>query len=124
MRIVVIDDSSVFRERVTRHLAQDPAMQVVGHAADGEEALRVIDEARPDVVLLDIYMPVADGFAVLRHMNDRPTDTKVIVLTSNLSPVVQERCATLRADAVIDKADTGLKLLPTLKMWQTAGELS
>lgn len=118
MKIVVVDDSETFRHRVKRHLAEDPTIEIVGEAADGEAALRVIEQLRPDVVLLDLYMPIADGFDVLRHLKDRQAATKVIVLSSDTSSVVQQRCASLRADAVIDKADTGLRLLPILRTFQ------
>jgi DNA-binding NarL/FixJ family response regulator len=118
VRIVIVDDSDAFRQRVTRHLAQNPEIEVVGEAADGEAALRVIEELRPDVVILDLFMPTTDGFGVLRQLKRGAEPVKVIVLTNDLSTLVHQRCASLRADAVIDKADTGLQLLPILRLFQ------
>lgn len=118
MRIVLVDDSEQFRYRVKRHLAEDPTMEIVGEAQDAETALCMIDRLRPDLVLLDIYMPIADGFEVLRHVKEWLEPTKVIVLTSDASEIVRQRCASLRADMVIDKGDAGLQMLPALRRFQ------
>ncbi|MDP3717517.1 MAG: response regulator transcription factor [Acidobacteriota bacterium] len=118
MRIIVVDDSETFRRSVKRHLAEDPAVEIVGEAADGDAALLEIDRLRPDVVLLDLYMPTIDGFSVLRHVKKHFASIRVIVLTSDASADVRQRCMTLQADAVIDKGDTGLLVLPTLWEFQ------
>jgi two-component system chemotaxis response regulator CheB len=113
--LLVVDDSAAFRRRVTRHLDEDCAIAVVGQADNGADALREIDRLRPDVVLLDLYMPPPDGFEVLRAVKRRFHETCVVVLTSDTSPLVRERCETLSADAVIDKADAATLMIPTLR---------
>lgn len=116
MRIVVVDDSETFRQRVKRHLGEDPTITIVGEAGDGEAALRVIKELRPDVVLLDLSMPNADGFGVLRQVKEQSDAIRVIVVTGDASAMVRQRCVGLRADAVIDKADAGAEMLAALRM--------
>lgn len=116
MRIVLVDDSEVFRTRLKRHLADDPSLVIVGEANNGEAALLLIEQLRPDVVILDLYMPVVDGFAVLRRIRDWLESTRVVVLTSDPSALMQLRCLSLGADAVIGKADADVALLPALRV--------
>src|SRR5262245_52076169 len=65
LRVVIVDDEELARRGLRRDLAADPGIEVVGECADGFEAVRVVAETRPDVVLLDIQMPRLDGFEVL-----------------------------------------------------------
>src|SRR5690606_14222565 len=65
VRVVIVDDEPPARAKLRRFLAADPRVAIVGEAGDGEEAVRVIEEQRPDVVFLDIRMPGLDGFDVL-----------------------------------------------------------
>lgn len=65
IRVVVVDDEAPARTKVRRFLADDPDAEIVGEAADGPEAIRTVQEVRPDVVLLDVRMPGADGFEVV-----------------------------------------------------------
>lgn len=74
VRVLVVDDSSFFRRRVSEILNADPGIEVVGTAADGEEGIRETLRLRPDVITMDIEMPVLDGIsAVRRIMQERPT---------------------------------------------------
>lgn len=115
LRLLVVDDSSAFRSRVRRHLADDPAIDVVGEVDNGADALREIEDLQPDVVLLDLSMPPPDGFSVLCIVKRQFQSTKVVVLTSDASPMVRGRCDALLADAVIDKGQTAELLIPTLR---------
>jgi len=74
VRALVVDDSSFMRKSLTHILESDRSIEVVGVAANGLEAIRKVKQLRPDVVLLDIEMPVMDGLAALSHiMAERPT---------------------------------------------------
>src|SRR5690554_4909939 len=73
IRVLVVDDSSFFRRRVSEILNAAPEIEVIGHAADGEEAIIQARKLRPDVITMDIEMPVLDGIsAVRRIMAERP----------------------------------------------------
>ena len=84
IRILLVDDHSVVRQGLKMFLALDPDLDVVGEAADGAEALRLARELQPDVVLMDLLMPVMDGIAATGVIRGELPDTEVIALTSVL----------------------------------------
>ena len=73
IRVLVVDDSVVFRRLVSEELARDPALEVVGTAANGRIALAKLAQLNPDLVILDIEMPEMDGLADARRSCARPT---------------------------------------------------
>lgn len=70
IRTLVVDDEQLARERLTGFLDKLPGVDLVGQAADGVEALRLIEETHPDLVFLDVQMPGMDGFEVLKSLRD------------------------------------------------------
>ncbi|MEV4517033.1 response regulator transcription factor [Dactylosporangium sp. NPDC049525] len=82
IRVLIVDDHQVVRQGLRFVLEQEPDCTVVGECADGDAALRQIDAARPDVVLLDMVMPGLDGMGVLHALRDRADRPAVVVLTS------------------------------------------
>lgn len=84
IRILLVDDHNVVRQGLRMFLGLDADMEVVGEASDGAEALRLAKELKPDVVLMDLVMPVMDGIAATRAIRSELTDVEVIALTSVL----------------------------------------
>ncbi len=82
IRILLVDDQAMFREGLRTLLATQSDFEVVGEAAHGEEALRLCPTARPDVVLMDLRMPVLDGVAATRRLRAGHPEVRVIVLTT------------------------------------------
>ena len=105
MTLLLVDDSPAFRDRLRRMLSVCPGVEIAGEAGDGATALARIGWLRPDAVLLDLHMPGTDGFGVLRELKTRGSNIPVIVLTSDVTESVRERCSVLGAYAVIDKQD-------------------
>ncbi|NMC00995.1 MAG: response regulator transcription factor [Chloroflexi bacterium] len=82
IRIVLVDDQAMFREGLRTLLATQPDFEVVGEAANGGEALRLCATCQPEVVLMDLRMPVLDGVAATRQLHALYPDVRVIVLTT------------------------------------------
>ncbi|MBO0829570.1 MAG: response regulator transcription factor [Streptosporangiales bacterium] len=86
IRVLVVDDHPVVRQGLRVFLDIQDDLQVVGEAADGSEVAALVDELRPDVVLLDLKMPGVDGVETLRLLRDRPDAPRVLVVTSFTDP--------------------------------------
>jgi DNA-binding NarL/FixJ family response regulator len=81
IKVLLADDHSMVREGLRRLLAEDPEFNIVGEAADGSQALSLVKQLQPDVVLMDINMPVTDGIAATRQITEQWPHIPVIVLT-------------------------------------------
>jgi two-component system chemotaxis response regulator CheB len=84
IRVVVIDDSAVMRRAITMLIERDPAIRVVGVARDGREAIGLVERLRPDIVTMDVRMPVMDGLEATEHLMAY-CPTPIIVLTASLA---------------------------------------
>jgi DNA-binding NarL/FixJ family response regulator len=82
LRIVVADDQASVREGLVAMLGLLPDIDVVGAAADGEQALQVVARTRPEAILLDLHMPVLDGIETTRRLAERHPDVAIVVLTT------------------------------------------
>jgi DNA-binding NarL/FixJ family response regulator len=82
IRLLIVDDQALFREGLRTLLSVQPGMEVVGEAGNGEEALRQAAALEPDVVLMDLQMPVMDGAAATRRLKTQQPSVRVIVLTT------------------------------------------
>ena len=81
IRLVVVDDHALFRRGLVGLLDEMTEFQVVGEASNGQDALPVIESARPDIILLDINMPVLDGIQTLVAIRKLHPEQKVLMLT-------------------------------------------
>jgi DNA-binding NarL/FixJ family response regulator len=83
IRVVVVDDHQIVREGLASLLDALDGIEVVGTAADGRDAIHVVGETAPDVVVMDIQMPHLDGIEATRHITGRQGSARVVMLTMN-----------------------------------------
>jgi len=82
IRVLLVDDQSLIRQGLKALLELEPDLQVLGEAENGQTAIALVETLQPDVVLMDIRMPVMDGVAATREIVERFANTKVLVLTT------------------------------------------
>ena len=105
VRVLLVDDSREFLDSASGFLAQDPRVLVVGRARDGQEGLRLAKEVAPDLVLMDLAMPVMDGLTATRAVKAWPTPPRIVILTLHDDPEYRRRADDAGADGFICKAD-------------------
>lgn len=115
MRVFVVDDSAVIRERLMRLLAENHKVQVVGEAGDARVALAAILETRPDVVLLDIHILNGNGIDLLSRLKREPVAPAVIILTDYPYPEYRQLCLDAGADFFLVKSTEFEQLVPALQ---------
>ncbi len=81
MRLLLVDDHKLFRQGLTHLLRDHPTLQVVGQAASGEEAIQMVRELLPEMVLMDVNMPGQNGIAALRQIRQEFPATRVVMLS-------------------------------------------
>ena len=114
VRVLIADDHPIFREGLKMFLGAAPGIEVVGEAADGEQAINMVAELRPDIVLLDVAMPVVPGLAVLQSLAVLNTGIRVLLLTASIERGERLRALQLGARGVVLKARTSDVLLKAI----------
>ena len=112
-RVLIVDDQALIRRSV-RTLLVANSLEVCGEAENGKRAIEKAMETQPDVVLLDISMPVMDGFEAAQELRRILPSTKIVFLTMFESAGFREK-ARLWSHAFVDKSVAGTELIPTVK---------
>lgn len=115
VRVLVVDDSAFFRRRITNLLDSDPDIEVIGSAMDGAQAIRRIKQLKPDVVTMDVEMPIMDGITAVKQIM-RQTPLPILMLSALTTAGAQASLDALEAGAVdvlpkpqgADKGDVAL----------------
>ena len=114
-RVMLVDDHQVMRDLLRDALEDTGEYQVVAQAADGEEAVRVVEEAAPDVIVMDVIMPVMDGIEACREITDRLPDTRVLMLTASNEQEAVVQSIAAGATGYLQKYSGKDQLLTTLR---------
>ena len=103
LRVLIADDHRLFAEALEAILAADERIEVVGQASDGSEAVELVRRLGPDLVLMDVSMPVLDGFEATREIRAESEDTRVLMLTGSNSRADVDRSRQAGASGYITK---------------------
>ncbi len=114
IRVLIADDHRLFAEALEAILADDARISVVGHASDGSEAVRLANELHPDVVLMDISMPVMDGIQAVRAIRDTDGDASILMLTGSNARSDVDRARQAGASGYVTKDRIAAELIDAI----------
>jgi DNA-binding NarL/FixJ family response regulator len=114
IRVLIADDHRLFAEALEAILADDERISVVGHAGDGGEAVRLAADLDPDVVLMDISMPVMDGIEAAEAIRAAGKDTCILMLTGSNSRADVDRARQAGAAGYVTKDRIAAELIDAI----------
>jgi len=115
LRMLVVDDSDIVRRLICQILQTQPDIEVVCEASDGEDAIRKVRVHRPDVVLMDITMPVMNGFDAARRVKHEFPLTLVLVVSQYDSAPFMREAIAAGASGYVVKDNASAELIPALR---------
>ena len=115
IRILVADDHAIVRMGLIALLATDGDIEVVGEAEDGKEAVKLAESTKPDVVVMDIMMPVMDGIDATAEIVRRVPGAKVLILTTSSSSDDYSRALAAGAHGIVVKRAANMELLSSIR---------
>ena len=113
--VMLVDDHQVMRDLLRDALENTGEFQVVAQAADGQEAVRLVQEAAPDVIVMDVIMPVMDGIEACREITELLPDTRVLMLTASNEQDAIVRSIAAGATGYLQKYSGKEQLIATLR---------
>ena len=114
LRVLIADDHRLFAEALEAILTTDERIEVVGQASDGEEAVELARTLDPDLVLMDVSMPVLDGFVATREIRSESEDVRVLMLTGSNSRADVDRSRAAGASGYVTKDRIASELVATI----------
>jgi DNA-binding NarL/FixJ family response regulator len=120
MRVFIVDDSSVVRERLVALLSDLQGIEISGQAENAAEAIQSIRGLSPDAVILDLQIRGGNGLDVLRDIKRRGASAVVLVFTNDPFPGSEQRCRDAGADYFFDKTTDVEKLIDSVKSLEQA----
>ncbi|MBE2219826.1 MAG: response regulator transcription factor [Ignavibacteria bacterium] len=121
IRIIIADDHHIFRKGILSIASEDSTVEVAGEASNGEEALRLVRELKPDIAILDIDMPVMSGLDAARRIKEEGLTTKVVILTIHKDKEYFDEALELDIKAYVLKESIANDLIDCIKQ-VAAGE--
>ena len=119
IRILLADEDSEFCARMAAALEQDENMELVGIAEDGGKALTAVQELRPDLLVIDLMLPVMDGVMVLSRLQEMEHRPATVVLSAFASPQVGAECSALGVSMFLRKPMEAERVCERIRLWRT-----
>jgi DNA-binding NarL/FixJ family response regulator len=114
--VMIVDDYAQVRQGLRLCLEQVmDDLEIVGEAADGLQAVQLAERLKPDVVLMDLEMPVMNGLEATRQIKDRHLAKGVIIVTCSIHSSAREQAMEVGADAFVEKATAARMLIPAIR---------
>jgi DNA-binding NarL/FixJ family response regulator len=110
VRVFLVDDVGAFRALMRFTLEEDPRIRVVGEASDGCSGVEGVEELKPDVVLLDLAMPVLDGFEAMPLILERSPGTTIVALSGFTAERMASLCIASGAHAYLEKGEDAARI--------------
>ena len=114
IRVLIADDHRLFGQALEAILAMDERLQVVGHAGDGSEAVQLALAVEPDVILMDIAMPLMDGFQATKQIRKQRPHACVLMLTGSNSRIDVDRAREAGAAGYVTKDRIAAELIDAI----------
>jgi DNA-binding NarL/FixJ family response regulator len=114
IRVLIADDHRMFAEALEAILASDRRLEIAGHAADGSQAVRVALKERPDVILMDIAMPIMDGLQATKQLRKQWPKARVLMLTGSNSKSDVDRAREAGAAGYVTKERIAAELIDAI----------
>jgi DNA-binding NarL/FixJ family response regulator len=111
VRVLVVEDFLAFRQVISSILGKRPDLRIIGEVSDGIEAVRKAEELQPDLILLDVGLPMLNGIEAARQIRKRAPESKILFLSQESSADVVEEALSLGALGYVVKAHVGSDLL-------------
>ena len=121
IKLIIADDHHIFRKGILSITSEDESIRVLGEASNGDEALKLIDEKKPDIAILDIDMPGMSGLDVARKIKEQKLNTKVVILTIHKDKEYFDEALELDIKAYVLKESIANDLLDCIRQ-VAAGE--
>lgn len=121
IRVLVVDDHAIVREGIRMVLASFADIEVVGEACDGVQAIEQVDKFHPDIVLMDLSMPVMGGMEAIQAIKQRSPEVRVMALTVHESPEYLRKVLALGAAGYLLKGTTSTELVAAVRAVQAQG---
>jgi DNA-binding NarL/FixJ family response regulator len=123
IRVMVVEDQALFRETLVRLLGTQPGIEIAGDAGSGEEAIRIVTQRAPDVILMDVGLPGMDGIEATRRLKASSPGVKVVIITAFPGPEMFRRAIQANVDSFILKDATVDEVVTTIRVTYADGHL-